>query len=360
MHLTKRSIEIILQNQAPSGAYVASPNFSQYGYCWFRDGAFTAYAMDLCGQFESARRFHQWATQVLLAREELIHRAVAKAGRGEALSAGETLHTRYTLDGGDVQEDEPWPNHQLDGFGTWIWALAEHVRLSGEAPAPGWARAAGLAAEYTAALWPLPCYDYWEEFPNDVHPATLAAIYGGLRAYDTVFEPRYDEVASAIRAFVLREGVAQGHFVKRAGHSEVDSSLLALPLPYGLVAPGDPLMLSTVGVIEGSLLEPGGGLHRYTADTYYGGGEWVLLAGWLGWYDAQVGKQDQARALLRWMEAQADEEGNLPEQVSAHLLAPQRCAEWERRWGPVARPLLWSHAMALILSHALAAPATAE
>ncbi len=96
------------------------------------------------------------------------------------------------------------------------------------------------------------------------------------------------------------------------------------------------------------------GRQRYVGDTYYGGGEWVLLAAWLGWYYIEAGEWERARELLRWVEAQADADGHLPEQVSEHLLAPDRFAEWEARWGPVAKPLLWSHAMYLILHHNLA------
>nr|MBI2904378.1 glycoside hydrolase [Chloroflexota bacterium] len=43
--LYRQSIEIILRNQTASGAYLASPNFPTYHYCWFRDGSFIAYAM---------------------------------------------------------------------------------------------------------------------------------------------------------------------------------------------------------------------------------------------------------------------------------------------------------------------------
>ena len=71
-------------------------------------------------------------------------------------------------------------------------------------------------------------------------------------------------------------------------------------------------MLTTVSHIEQSLVHVGG-VHRYPADTYYGGGEWVLLAGWLGWYYTEVWKYDQAKAMLEWMERQADVNGCLPE-----------------------------------------------
>jgi isomaltose glucohydrolase len=95
------------------------------------------------------------------------------------------------------------------------------------------------------------------------------------------------------------------------------------------------------------------GVHRYSADTYFGGGRWVLLAGLLGWYEAVTGRTDDALRRLRWMRDQADADGLLPEQVSDEALAPSFITVWERRWGPIARPLLWSHAMYITLADAL-------
>ena len=40
----------------------------------------------------------------------------------------------------------------------------------------------------------------------------------------------------------------------------------------------------------------------------------------------------------------------LPEQVTGHLLAPASYDEWVERWGPIATPLLWSHAMFVTLA----------
>jgi len=67
--LYEHSISVILNNQHSNGAYVASPSFAPYRYCWFRDGAFIAYAMDLVGEHESARRFHEWASGTTLRYE---------------------------------------------------------------------------------------------------------------------------------------------------------------------------------------------------------------------------------------------------------------------------------------------------
>jgi GH15 family glucan-1,4-alpha-glucosidase len=223
-------------------------------------------------------------------------------------------------------------------------------------------------ARYLAALWSQPCYDLWEEHPQYLHPYTLAALYAGLQAAAEL-RPAHArlwlEVAADIKRFVLTQGIRDGYLIKSmampsGGSADVppptvvDAGLIGVSVPHRLLAPDDPLMRATVARIETDLHRPGGGVYRYRADTYYGGGEWVLLAAWLGWYYTKVGQQEQAGALLRWIEAQADRQGDLPEQVSPHLLSPLLYPEWEARWGTVARPLLWSHAMYVVLYHALA------
>jgi GH15 family glucan-1,4-alpha-glucosidase len=103
-------------------AYIASPNFPTYQYCWFRDGSFSAYAMDLAGQHESSHRFHQWVADRVNERKQIVRSTLVDAPSGGKLSERDILHTRYRLDGSDGEPGE-WPNFQLDGFGTWLWAL---------------------------------------------------------------------------------------------------------------------------------------------------------------------------------------------------------------------------------------------
>jgi GH15 family glucan-1,4-alpha-glucosidase len=346
--LFERSLEIIRQYQAPSGAYVACPNFPTYHYCWYRDGAYIAYAMDVAGQHDSAARFHAWAARAVCARAEVVERAVAKAKGGQALSGADILHTRYTVDGGEADAEE-WPNFQLDGFGTWLWALGEHRRLAGRPELDGdLLQAADLAARYLAALWQQACFDCWEEFRDHVHPYTLAAVYGGLRAHSDYAGRDHAATLEAIRNTLDRDAVADGHFVKFIGATAVDASLLGLAVPYGVYALDDPRVEATVARIEADLRR-GGGVHRYAADTYYGGGEWVLLTAWLGWYYALRGERERAAEARRWVEAQADERGWLPEQVPTGLNDPAYLDRWRARWGQSASPLLWSQAMYVVL-----------
>lgn len=346
-HLFQRSVEVILSNQAPTGAYIASPHFPAYRYSWFRDGAFIAHAMDLVGEHDSARHFHDWAARTISRHAHRAQRAIEKARRGKP-PGEDYLHTRYILNGEEAGDE--WPNFQLDGFGTWLWALAEHLRLTAGHLPSHWQQAIHLSGSYLAALWRFPCFDLWEEHPDKIHPYTLAAIYAGLRAIGELTDDAgWLATANEIRHFVLEHGVRGGHLVKYVGSEATDASLLGVATPYHLLPPDDPITRATAARIEADLRHRAGGVHRYADDTYYGGGEWVLLAAWLGWYYVEVGERARARELLAWVEAQADEQGNLPEQVSTHLLAPDRHAEWEARWGPVAKPLLWSHAAYLIL-----------
>lgn len=346
--LYQRSIEIILENQSPSGAYIASPNFPTYHYCWFRDGSFIAHAMDLTGQHESAQRFHRWVADRVNERGDLVRTGLEKAISGQKLTDAEILHTRYRLDGTDGEPGD-WPNFQLDGFGTWLWALNEHQKHNPKVYlSQPVLDAAELVADYLCGLWSLPCYDCWEEFPDHIHPHTLAAIYGGLQAHSTLTGRDHAGVTGLIRSQLLAGAKEFGHFVKFPGSPGVDASLLGLCVPYCVVKSDDPIMLRTVKQIELTILHEGG-LHRYAKDSYFGGGEWILLTAWLAWYWQEAGETEKAWQLRHWIEAQADEHGWLPEQVPVALNDESMYAPWVQRWGPIANPLLWSHAEYLIL-----------
>lgn len=353
INLYEYSKEMILTTQAPSGAYIASPNFPMYHYAWFRDGAFIAYAMDLIGEHASAARFHDWAAATIARHAAKVQGCIAKAPRGEPISPSDGLHTRYTLEG--AEGTEAWTNFQLDGFGTWLWSAIEHLRRTrDDAAAARWADSLALVADYLAALWRQPSYDCWEEFGDHLHISTLAALYGGLRAYtDWRNDSARARVAEEIREFVLEQGVRNGHLVKFIGSDAVDASLLGAATPYRLLAPNDPRMVATVEKIERDLRRDGGGVHRYAADSYYGGGEWILLTAWLGWYYAERGETARAHDCFAWAMAQADERGELPEQIPVHLNAPSEYSTWVARWGAIAKPLLWSHAKFLIVWKAL-------
>jgi len=356
-HLYQHSVATILAHQHPGGAYLASPTFSTYAFSWLRDGSFIAHAMDRAGQHASAAAFHRWVGLVLRRHDGKLADLTVRGLAGEPVGLDEQMHTRFTVDG--AESDAEWTNFQLDGYGTWLWALADHLARTGDAALyaelrPGVAR---LVA-YLRAFWAAPCYDCWEEFGDKVHTATLAALFGGLRAIGAHDPALADGTPAAIRGFVLERCVVDGRLAKFVGSDLVDASLLGAATPYGLLAPDDPIMAATVARIERDLRR--GGVRRYREDTYYGGGEWLLLAAWLGWHYAERGDAGPAHELLAWVAAQATPGGDLPEQICTDCLSPAHYQPWVERWGAVATPLLWSHAMYLTLSDALAVPAAEE
>jgi GH15 family glucan-1,4-alpha-glucosidase len=313
--LGERSVAVIRSGQADTGAYIACPTFEPYRFAWLRDGSFVADAMSRVGEVESAEAFFDWAARVILSRRHRV-------------AAGEHLHARYTVDGRESQAE--WPTFQLDGYGMLLWALREHGGRHGRALAR-WGDAADVTTDYLAARWRDACTDWWEE-REGVHAATLAAVYAGLAAFD-------------------RSEAAEVRDAVRPEEARLDASLLACATPFAAV---DPAGLGPVlARIESELVSPGGGVHRHPGDTYYGGGEWLLLTALLGWCYAELGRVDDARDALDWVAAHATPEGELPEQSQDYLLAPAMYEPWLERWGPPACPLLWSHAMFLTLASVL-------
>ena len=285
MNLAQRSIDVIRAGQSPSGAYVACPNFEQYRYSWFRDGAFIADAMREAGEIDSADLFFDWCARVILSRP---------TGPWDA---------RYRLGGEPDRSD--WPKLQIDGLGLFLWAL----RRRGSSPR--WDDAAATVARWLGDHWDEPCVDWWEE-REGVHGTTVWCVAEGLDS---------DELRTEA--------------IRLAESERADGSHLHIGAP-GLVER-----------VEQTLVDGDVPVHRHQEDTYYGGGQWVLLTAMLG-----LAKPERAGACLAWIEAHAFPNGDLPEQAQDHLLHPDMYDPWVAKWGAPPSPLLWSHAMYLRLHHA--------
>ena len=213
------------------------------------------------------------------------------------------FEARYTLEG--ERDPSEWPHRQHDGWGLWLWALRQHAAVPGGGDR--WRDPAAVTATHLESVREEPCVDWWEE-REGVHAATLACIAAGLG--DDLDLSRAEE--------------------------RLDGSLLVLTF----------LGFGPVDVTP--LVGPGGGVHRHLDDTYYGGGEWLLLTALLGLAEPEHGEER-----LEWIVAHAAADGGLPEQSHDHLLHPEAYDGWVEKWGPPPSPLLWSHAMFLTLDHLL-------
>ncbi len=346
--LAARSAQAMLSHQAPSGGFLAAVDFAPYRYCWLRDGSFIAFALALAGEQRAAERFHRWVATALSGIAPSMRAATESRLAGEANLAGSMPPARFGPDG-DVRDDG-WPNFQVDGYGTWLWSLADHVgRYGAGRLLDDLAPSVEMVCAYLEAVGMDPCFDCWEENGGAVHASTLACVYGGLSAASALTgreaaRRRADDIAGHI-VNRMRLGA---RFVKSSDHADVDSSLLWLAVPFGVVGADAPVMSATASEIEGTLCLDGG-LRRYGSDSYYGGGAWPLLTAWLGWYHLARGDLAGAYRCASCVEGCFDDQGHLAEQVGGEARDPGGYQAWVARWGKPAADLAWSHAMYFVL-----------
>ncbi len=308
--LVSSSVELIRQNQAQTGAFIAAPGYGTYAYSWLRDGAFIAAAMDSQGEHASAAAFHMWVARTIERYAVKVDRLEAESeialrGTGDPLRPLDdryVLHTRFTLAGDE--SNGHWGNFQLDGFGLWLTSVADHLEVTGGDPAP-YLRAIDIVRRYLELTWDRPCYDCWEEYPTRRHSTTWAAVARGLfrggnllgeestvvtsRAIvtrllghatrdDTLhkFIPQSESDVSPVAASVTTPDrlVAAGH--ERVGRpldgDAIDGSVLLVLGPFGPFPPAHRVVSGTLKSIEDGLVVDFG-VHRYLEDEYYGGGD---------------------------------------------------------------------------------------
>lgn len=266
-----------------------------------------------------------------------------------------TTCRRATTSTGTRHEDDWW-NFQLDGYGTWLWALERHLARASAGDATAYAAGIETAVRYLVATGTDTCRDWWEENRDQTHVTTLAGVAGGMRAAVRMgtlpdgLARQALTVAERCVSLIRTEGVHDGHLVKWLGGTDVDASLLAVAALYDVLPLDDPVVTATVAAIEAVLVE--GGVHRYAADTFYGGGQWPVLASLLAQHHTRVDNLTRAADLVDWVVSTTDPDLLLPEQV-APLLADGVLDEWLERWGPPAHPLLWSHGtfLAAVVAH---------
>jgi GH15 family glucan-1,4-alpha-glucosidase len=348
----RRSVDAILRNQSGNGAIIASPDFAEYGFCWLRDSSFNAYALDCAGEHEASSAFHSWVNRAVVGIARTIDDVIEAKEQGEEVGPLHMPPARFALDGTTVVDD--WPNFQIDGYGTWLWSLGQHLERSGAIGVPEeYLGSVRRVARYLTTFAFTPCYDVWEENGDAVHTSTLACVYGGLIAAGQMLDDdSYVERAATVKSRLLENAAHHGYFTKSNLNDDVDASSLWLETPFGVVEPDDECFAATVDLIE-TRLTLDGGIRRYSTDVFFGSGAWPVLTGSLGWHYVNLGNDEAAERCRRWIAGHFYPEGRLGEQYGGDQRDPQNYEEWVARWGLPARDLTWSHAMYVVLCDAM-------
>jgi GH15 family glucan-1,4-alpha-glucosidase len=376
--IIRKSIDIILAGQDSTGSFPASTEFPGFHYSWLRDGTFIAYGMLVSGHPESMKKFLQWENRAISPLEHIVEKVEERVSRGEKLKSREILPARYTMEG-KIEEKKKkgyffatvftnvyateegtdtggeWNLFQVDSYGIWMWGLAQYLEKTGDlALLEECKKAVELSVRYLKCTWNMKCYDSWEEYGAYQHPSTLGCVAGGLIAINKFLKHRdIDELIEKIKEKILSLQLPDGTLPKYAGTTSTDSSLIWIGQPYKVFPVDHPLVQKTAARVREKLLV-NGGVKRYLEDVYYGGGKWIVQTCWLGWFDVLAGNLDEAKQLLEWSEEHSTENLLFPEQVLEDLNFPEHADVWKKNnWANSPTPLLWAHAMYLILVDAL-------
>ena len=344
--------------QTESGAILACPTYPPYRYAWLRDGSFCAVALDRAGQPAPAWRFHGWVAARLRAheaRDAPRHRGAASAdeprsrrrpalslqrrgpgpdgrwlgqlpdGRTRALAVGAAGARRAARGGGR-------PVDEADRASVWRSPRSRTWCSGSETSC-----AAAVAAEYVAALWSaavLRRLGGARRPARHEHPGRLPR---GAPGRPTVW-------ASNRRARLMRWRPS----APSSPHAAVAPASSLAPTRTGRSTPASSGARSLLGAVHPDIADVAGdarahrvatgglrgGVHRYVADEFYGGGQWPVLAAAHGLACLQRGADgdlERARRAMGGSRPSAAPSGELPEQSSTpaaasrparHLAAP--------------------------------------
>ncbi|TAL80676.1 MAG: glycoside hydrolase family 15 protein [Beijerinckiaceae bacterium] len=298
-----------------------------YRFCWVRDATLTLEALMGAGYYDEAKEWCNW-----------LYRAVA--------GTPQDLHIMYGLAGERrlVEWEVPWlPGYQgakpvrignsasnqlqLDVYGE-MMDVFHLARMGGLADSPvGWSLQCG-ALDRLATIWSEPDDGIWETRGGRrqfTHSKVMAWVAFD-RAIQDCEEHKLD--APLEKWLAIRDDIHQmvcdqgynakcGYFTQSFGSSELDASLLMIPI-VGFLPVDDPRVAATVAAIERDLLK-GGFVARYHTEGGADGlppGEGVFLACsfWLADVYLLQGRDDEANALMDQLLALRNDLGLLSEE----------------------------------------------
>jgi GH15 family glucan-1,4-alpha-glucosidase len=323
---------------APTGGIVAAPTTSlpewiggvrnwDYRYCWLRDATLTLLALLHADYVDEARDWRRWLLRAVAGDPADIQIMYGVAGERRLPEFELPWLPGYEGSAPVRIGNAASEQLQVDVFGEVMDALYQ-------------ARAHGLAKEghawqlqralldHLERTWSEPDEGIWEirgERRHFVHSKVMAWVAFD-RAVRTVEDQglegpvgRWRELRERIHTEVCEYGFDEsiGSFVQSYGSTELDASLLLIPL-VGFLPADDERVQGTVEAIERDLLHDGL-VQRYRTRAGVDGlpaGEGVFLpcSFWLVDCYELLGRHEEAHALLERLVALANDVGLLAEE----------------------------------------------
>lgn len=345
------SVSVIKSHMDNNGSIIASSDYSffkiygdGYNYCWPRDAAIAAYALDLLGFGELALKHYNFIKDVVAPEGFLFH--------------------KYNPDRTLASSWHPWifRSHKIlpiqeDETALEVWAIANHYKMYKdleqltEVYRKFFYPAIKFLVEFISDGLPKPSFDLWEE-RYGIHLYTVATIYGALKEGSVLLRDFGDEtlaeevldVAEEMKDETLKRMTMGDRFVRRLNEDYiidpiVDASMYS-PVFFGMIDPKNKIMLNTIEVIENTL-NVNGGIIRYENDSYRKVKQypnpWIITTLWISEYYSLLGNHEKALKYLNWVIKTSTQTKHLAEQVDPETLLPTSVV-----------PLVWSHAEFII------------
>lgn len=341
---------------ASTGALLAAPTTSlpaypggernwDYRYTWVRDSAFTLWGLHALGFDAEADDFLAFLSDVLAPVDSAGNRP--RGGLPASTSSGPiNFQVLYGVDGSlECFENEldhltgyagsrpvrvgnaAYTQQQFDIYGTLVDCVYQHTRSRDALSERSWRIVVG-AVEEALSCWRQPDRGIWEVRGEPQHftfskvmcwvaaerGARLAALRG-----DRERTRRWSAAAAEIHADVLEHGIdGRGRFTQCYGSSELDASLLLLPL-VGFLPPDDPILRATVYGIWEELNE-NGLIVRYRTESTDDGlddpeASFAACSFWLVSALVEIGETTEARQLCERLLGYASDLGLYAEEL---------------------------------------------
>ena len=322
---------------APTGGLVAAATTSlpeaiggprnwDYRYCWLRDATFSLLALMGGGYTEEARAWRDWLLRTVAGRPEEVQIMYGPAGEHRLTETELDWLPGYERSRPVRIGNDAHRQFQLDVFGEVLDALHQARALGIDPDADAWALEQALAG-VVEDCWQQPDDGIWEmrggrrHFTHSKVMAWVALDRAVRSAEGFGLDgplDRWRAVRDDIKRDVLDRGVDdRGVFVQTYGSTELDASLLMVPL-VGFLPAEDPRVAATAEAIARDLTADGF-VHRYRAGLVDDGlegdeGTFLMCTFWMADNLALLGRTDEARALFERLLAVRNDVGLLGEQ----------------------------------------------
>lgn len=323
---------------APTGGIVAAPTTSlpeafggprnwDYRYCWIRDATFTLYALLSSGYRAEADAWRRWLLRAVAGSPAQLQALYGVAGERRLTELEVSWLPGYAGSRPVRIGNAASEQLQLDVWGELMDTLHLARNSALDSDIEDFALQRSLV-EYLEQIWREPDEGIWEirgPRRHFTHSKVMAwvALDRAVKAVEQhgLAGPveRWRRVRDEIHRCVCEHGydATRGSFAQSFGSSEVDASLLMLPL-VGFLPATDPRIVGTVRAVERELSRDGL-VRRYRPHPGLDGlqgGEGVFLpcSFWLADNYALQGRHHEARQLLERLLALTNDVGLLAEE----------------------------------------------